>query len=340
MDEIDAALMAGWAEVARRVRADRGFAARRVARVLRFRAAGAKGGAPPLLAWCAKLRACDLRLDRVVKENWRDGEAWLGGEAHRVLVTQALLSRLIEPVWMRWPPVYHLEACAKLGITRHQMNRWIRRKAVQAEWWRGWPHGLAGRPRPYVWSDYALDPQAPEGRRPEAEWGTLWQVHWRRVPASLRQVVWRVPRVHRYRGGTRQLGWLWVCGCGRVARKLYLPLPTWTVADYLGSAALRGLPAELRVALRTGGAGEPGEPVGPGAVVRMRCFECVKPKVAAATTVGVAWHLFVTHVTGGLLQGSEVRRPAGACEKAVRYPGMLTAANRARLERGGAAAAR
>jgi len=135
---------------------------------------------------------------------------------------------------------------------------------------------------------------------------------------ELRRPVQRCPRVRAgARGWHREVdaglkmfcGWDWLCPgrtvvdgtatgrhvpCGRVSKKLWMPLPVWTIGDALG-----------------GRAGSAWESM-PRFERRGRSFACAKCWGMRIESVqrrpAQAWNQFVSAVSGGLLYGREVDR--------------------------------
>jgi len=182
--------------------------------------------------------------------------------------------------------------------------------------------GRRGKPTRFVWSPYALDPSADDGRPPWSLWGTSWQGLGERVPCGARWTLRRVPRMRKgaQDGGDaseawpgRFVGWDWACPgrpladgrfhkCGRVCKKLWLPLPVWTVGDYLSG---RCDPAEESA--------WDGEPWWDVSGCYPACARCWGLRFDNPRSVpGEAWNRFVTVISGGLLYGREVRRPREA----------------------------
>ena len=169
-----------------------------------------------------------------------------------------------------------------------------------------------------VWSG-PIDPQADDGRGPWEAWGTLWQGLWERIPEDYTQRVQRTTRLRTkrddsvadpghfrgyFRGHFR--GWDWKCPgrvlatgqylkCGRVCKKLWMPLPAWTIGDYLQG--------------RAGGAWDklPKFDIGRS---RFACSKCWGMRFdPVGTDPDEAWNRFVSVISGGLLYGREVLMP-------------------------------
>lgn len=217
-----------------------------------------------------------------------------------------------------------------------------------------------GMETPVVWTDGSLDPGASKGRPPSRWWGSLWQSLADNISAEFEQVVKRVPRFVPYpdKDGQKRdrfRGWWWKCpgvlskneprvsasghelgntgsrsrlvepgvltGCGRLVRTLYAPLPVWTIGKYLGMT--EGLEVE----------GLSGQWL-PGVMDRwagrrsLACEHCWKlRRTSFAGYQG--WNDLVTHLSGGLLFGKEVKRPSSfTFERRHVYQKRKQAANR------------
>jgi hypothetical protein len=208
------------------------------------------------------------------------------------------------------------------------------------------PAGAAGRKKgmevPVVWSDGPLDPSGPMGRPPVNWWGSSWQSLAEKIPAGFTQVLERVPRFLPCRGAMRFRGWWWRCpglmekptkaadgirgirnrdmgdvedawlrppmpsaalGCGRLVSMLYAPLPVWTLGRYVDlqdGLDVEGLSGQWLPGVMDRWAGRR----------RLACRHCWRVRNGGAAERH-GWNEFVTHLSGGLLYGREVKRPAG-----------------------------
>jgi len=213
------------------------------------------------------------------------------------------------------------------------------------------PAGAAGRKKgmevPVVWSDGPLDPSGPMGRPPVNWWGSSWQSLAEKVPAEFEQVLERVPRFLPCRGELRLWGWWWRCpglleargvrleargkaapspdpslqgggfedeaqdaspkprasACGRLVSMLYAPLPVWTLGkhvDLQDGLAIEGLSGQWLPGVMDRWSGRR----------RLACRHCWRVRNGGAAERH-GWNEFVTHLSGGLLYGREVKRPEG-----------------------------
>ncbi|MEM9345114.1 MAG: hypothetical protein AAGB26_00725 [Planctomycetota bacterium] len=269
--------------------------------------------------------------------------------AHEIVVDGTMLRHVGGPVWIDEPGLPLDEAAALLGKDYGSLRRWLpvkigrtvaekeastrgvgfgeRRWAVfrADETGRGVlnvryvPAGAAGRKKgmevPVVWSDGPLDPSGPMGRPPVNWWGSSWQSLAEKIPAGFEQVLERVPRFLPYQGGLRFRGWWWRCpglgepgcvspaGCGRLVSMLYAPLPVWTLGKHVDlqeGLNIEGLSGRWLPGVMDRWAGRR----------RLACRHCWRVRNGGAAERH-GWNEFVTHLSGGLLYGREVKRPEG-----------------------------
>lgn len=300
MDELDQALLEAWHAVSQRLQNEPWALARRMERVSR------KELRRPVRAWCVALRASDSRIGA---QEWRtelQEHLAYKGKNHFLTLTGERLRALCRPVQINAPGVPVVEAAKRLGRDQRTVWSWMEKGRLHVE-----RQSMPGRTgmKHRVWSG-PIDPQADDGRGPWAVWGTLWQSLWERIPNDYTQRVQRTMRVRARRSDRagdplHDRGWDWRCPgrllatgqylkCGRVCKKLWMPLPAWTIGDYLAG--------------RSGGAWE-----------QLPRFEVGRSRFACAKCWGVrfdpvqsrpdaAWNQFVSTVSGGLLYGREVAR--------------------------------
>jgi DNA-binding CsgD family transcriptional regulator len=105
--------------------------------------------------------------------------------------------------------------------------------------------------------------------------------------------------------------WRWVCpGCSALVRKLYYPAPRVSVAPLLDA---RAIPVRLRKLVGlVGREGE--EEAASGAVSTLACKKCHGVHSLSRVKKNAWWNELVGWLTGGLLYGREVKRPAGVVE--------------------------
>lgn len=298
MDELDHALLDAWDTVSERLKNEPWAMARRMERASR------KELRRPVRAWCVALRASDSRIGA---HEWRtelQEHLAYKGKNHFLTLTGDRLRELCRPVCIGAPGVPVVEAAKMLGRDQRTVWSWVKKGRLQVE-----RRSIAGVQH-RVWAG-PIDPQADDGRGPWEVWGTLWQSLWERIPADYHQRVQRTLRVRSKRDDREgdplhYRGWDWRCPgrllatgqylkCGRVCKKLWMPMPAWTIGDYLAG--------------RTGGAYD-----------RLPKYELGRSRFACAKCWGMrfdpvwhrpdeAWNRFVSVISGGLLYGREVLPP-------------------------------
>ncbi|XAL98599.1 hypothetical protein OT109_13540 [Phycisphaeraceae bacterium D3-23] len=272
----------------------------------------------PMRAWCVGVRAGDARFTWGDMADENDGLIACKGYGHTVMLRSRRLAELCAPVALRYPGKPIAEAALMLGRPERALYHWVERGVLSSR--TEHTPGRRGKPTRWVWSAYALDPTADDGRPPWSVWGTLWQSLGKRLPED---ASWALRRVPRMRKGVRHggdvssawpglfVGWDWECPgrvladgrlheCGRVCKKLWLPLPVWTVGKYLAG---RG-DADEEVWKH--------DPVWDAGRCRPACAKCLGMRYDNPRSGrDEAWNRFVTGISGGLLYGREVARPAG-----------------------------
>lgn len=311
VDDLDRALLDAWNRVLPRLRADPGERLRRLAR--RRRATLRR----PPRAWCLALRASDTRLNHLTAyveplPPSADVDAFpaeSAGDAiarrlpHTIDVDAPLIRRLTAPVRLPasgedWQVVANL-----LGTHEETLRHAIRQGVLRA---RHVPRlgGKRGKPVPVLYSPHLLDPSNANHRTaPDPRWGTLWQSLADRLPADFTQTLTRVPRTRRDPrddpdAPPRFRGWHWRCpACRKPVRTLFLPLPPATLQSLLG------------VDLHEDGRLVPHTPadIDPPPTT-FACHHCHRVRYFDSQNAG-GWNHLVTHLSGGLLYGSEVQMP-------------------------------
>lgn len=303
MDELDQNLFEAWHEVSKLLQNKPWAMARRMERVAR------KELRRPVRAWCVALRASDSRIGA---HDWRDdlqADRVVDGEDHVLTLTGPRLRELCKPVTIDWPGVPLPEAAKLLGRDERTAWSWVKKGRLE----KANPHKHTIGRKHLVWSG-PIDPQADDGRGPWEAWGSLWQNLWEKIPLDYEQQVERTIRLRTKRqcAPSQSLqaghyrGWDWKCPgrtlatgqhvpCGRICKKLWLPLPAWTIGDYLEG--------------REG----PAWPKMPRFEHTNHSFACAKCWGLRFDPIGSypdeAWNRFVSVITGGLLYGREVLMP-------------------------------
>lgn len=357
MDALELALMEAWETVGARLLERPWELVKRMERVRRAELRR------PVRAWSVAVRASDMRIgvgggSSALAVAGRTGRAWgdfgcersflraQEGVAHRVTLTGPRLAELVKPVRLEdLMPI--AEAAELLGRDVRTVYSWATQGVLPSKLY---PR-RCGEGRGYwcVETVGLIDPQADNGRWPGPWWGTCWRDHWTRVPADLRVRLRRVPRLRTAKLHRRQdapgtelqpkwAGWDWRCpgrvvlgrggqmvrvACGRVCKKLWLPLPSWGLGQFMvgrdsaGEAVWRRMAVEGLFGVGVKGVAEAGGGLGPpgnGPAASLACAKCWglrhEPMTSADDRLRAeAWNRLVTVISGGLLYGREVAQP-------------------------------
>jgi DNA-binding CsgD family transcriptional regulator len=213
------------------------------------------------------------------------------------------------------------EDVAKMLGVSYRMIQEGRKQGIFSERFLSHLGGKPGRPIPLLSNGgKLLDPGAMKYERPHPIWGGSWEWFWREFPKDFEQTVVRRP-VFRWMGGRRRKGdgekgrmgerppeiyrdemqflrWNWVCPkCKKEVRTIYYPLPVRTLFDY----------------------GEFDDPVIERKLCDADLMERPPATFACGRCHGVyffssiadgAWNEVIGYLTGGMLYGCEVERPA------------------------------
>jgi hypothetical protein len=226
------------------------------------------------------------------------------GVAHPIFLGSMAISELTKPVSIPWPGLNYHSAARKFGVGMRVMTRWVKAGwLVVSE--RERFNGLKGKPTPVVYTPTPIDPGMQAASQPDYRWGTLWQWMHENVPDEWDVRLWREPR----RGpGGKLGGWDWICpgrlrggkqlpgACGRRCRVLYAPMMAWTLLRRFDVRKIAGFPSDF------------------GVLEWESCFACQscwRPTYDDTKRPWKVWNRFVTHVSGGLLTGRDVKKPTG-----------------------------
>lgn len=329
MDQIDRNLLEAWNRISDRVRRDRLEAANRSRRRL------TPALTRPMRPWCLCIRASDTRINdyRCVIDPPHAIQQRL---EHGVVLTGSVIRDLCKPVLLPWPGIDWTRAAAMLGRHEESIRRWITKGILRARYDSAHSHGKRGKPVPIVYSPSPIDPNANQGQAPDRIWGTLWQTLWRRIPKNYELIVTRTPIWRKYRGQLRQRGWKFICPgrfnpdgthspCNRQVTRLFGPQSVWTlpqaagidqgfeVAREAGPEPCEGpgiSPTNNAPKLRLVGTWHPGlsDPIKATGPRSFACHHCWRVRYTTLTD-RTGWNDFITHISGGLLYGCEVKRP-------------------------------
>ena len=323
MDQIDRNLLDAWNRISGRVRRDRLEALHRSRRRLM------PALTRPMRPWCLCLRASDTRINdyRCVINPSRAIQERI---EHEVVLSGTVIRDLCKPVMIPWPGIDWIRAAAMLGRHEESIRSWITKGVLRARYDSAHSHGKRGKPVPIVYAPSPLDPNANQGQAPDRIWGTLWQTLWQRLLENYELVVTRAPIWRNYRGDLRQRGWKFICPgrfnpdgthspCNRQVTRLFGPQSVWTLPQAAGidqgfdvAAEAEPEPRDFPGAprLRLAGTWHPGlsDPVKATGPRSFACHHCWRVRYTTLTDRS-GWNEFITHISGGLLYGYEVKRP-------------------------------
>lgn len=354
MDQIDQMLLGAWRGMNNRLRMDRVFGARREARAFRVGLLRR-----PARACCLALRSSDTRLVEEWNVDIDPPGAVANFDLHRVTISGSEIRDLVKPVYIPHREAMPASrACHLFGRSKEHMARWVKRGVFGVAYVKAMSQGVRGRPVPMIWTKSPMDPNANEAEPPDGVWGTAWQWLWKYVPEDIEQTLYRQPRFNRWRGQRVFRGWDWICpgrmversevrdardavpfvrvyempsmevlsgvhdvdtgrgvmryaGCGQRVRRMYSPVRAMTLADYLYGMDDGDTDSESRAAIDL--------PAFDRAHRSFACRDCWQPVFTDGVNPNETWNLFVTHMSGGLMTGSDVPRPRGVAERGRKH---------------------
>jgi DNA-binding CsgD family transcriptional regulator len=300
-------LITAWNRIRPRLLVDGDELARRVAR------RGTSQVTRPARACCIAVRASDRRISACnaildpsdAADVDREGRH-VDPVAHRVTIDAQLLVELGGGVDLTMWRGQHLNvAAAKLGVSPTSLGYQRAHGMVKCDR----IFGLGGRQAhvPLVWNDRVSDPNASNGHAPPDEvWGNAWRRLAGSVPEDFSQALEREPafrRDHRDGHGVHR-GWRWVCPkCEARVRSIYLPRPAMTIVEWLGDREVLDKIAGTDAV----------RPVD----ATFACVRCHRVRYFTSLT-DASWNQMIATLSGGLLYGSEVERPAEFQQKRKR----------------------
>ncbi len=262
---------------------------------------------------CLAIKASDRRItDWTAHLSSRHADD-KGNEAeHDVLLTARTIKDLCRPVELYWGQKFRSLA-AELGAPRQTPRRLERRGILRCRriallgGQRGLPVPLVDSPVPATappdaceWEHYGyptqLDPSACGYRPPDKLLAPYWQQLSDRLPDWFQQSLRRKPIFRVQRRRMRFMHWVWLCPeCQREVHTIYLPLGA---PDF---ATLHN------IKLPYAGRYDTPEPH-----FCLACQRCHHLFGLARTpkSISKSWSLLIAHLSGGLLFGREVKRPA------------------------------
>ncbi len=248
-------------------------------------------------ALCLAIRASDYRINPQTAL-LSPPSAMNRGELaeHDVLITSSLLRDLCRPVELCWRLKFS-QLAEQMGCYR-QLPRALELRGILPG------HRIPGiggnwhNPYPLVASGYPpfLDPCALGKAAPDELLLPFWRDLNSRLPDNVRQTLRRQPVFQSIRRQQRFMRWTWVCpACKRNANTLYFPMgsPNWAAAHNIKLPEVAWY--------------DP--PHQPGCFACRKCHHVI---CLARTSKGISgyWSILINHMSGGLLFGREVQRPA------------------------------
>lgn len=258
----------------------------------------------PPRAWCVALRAADQRINSFhaacVPEEYywprsstrRDDRAI----AHEVLVDAKLVRRVARPIALEAP--MPMEQITKLlGLSRGSIKSMTKRGVFEVSYIQNW-QGRRGRPVPFYFTRKMLDPCRGRGREMiDPIWGSSHRYIADHVPADLQQTLTRVPHFIPKSGRKCLMGWHWVCPkCDRRVRMIYYPM-----CAAMGTRFIEGALKSIGV--------DPSTIASPSSSTSFACMWCHNV-MQNSRVLPDNWNRLVSHLSGGLLYGADVRKPA------------------------------
>jgi DNA-binding CsgD family transcriptional regulator len=295
MDDLSAAIFSAWAEHGPRILADRAELRRRLARrhlkVLRR----------PMRAWCLAVRASDQRINPATACVVPEAAGYPRSHAHphhvpdehEVTLDARLLREVCRPVRIEWPGEDWKYAAKQLGFSKSTLASAIRLGKFKVRRVKGL-QGQIGKPIPIVYCEHLLDPSSGRvGEVPDPVWGSLWQRLAEELPDDFEQTLTRLPRTRPWMGRSVTRGWDWICPrCRKRVNIVYCPMPPISLPEFLGLKDDRGRVIRPRR--------ERGE---------FACVRCHGVRHFSRVDKN-SWNELIHHLSGGLLYGYEVKRPA------------------------------
>jgi hypothetical protein len=273
----------------------------------------------PPRAWCLAVRASDQRIHPGVAACVPEDLAYPRSACsknylpyhqygpHEVTIDSKLLRKLCRPVFIERPGLPCDEVARKLGCHPNSLRWAIHRGAFDVRFVKGLD-GKIGKNVMVLHTDRALDPcSGVKFDHPDVLYGTTWKYLGDHVPDGIEQTIQRVPvyldharsprRSRRGSEDRRFCAWRWICpGCRKTCRILFYPLPPVHGVTLMRETRKRARPE--------GDVDAIAEP--------LRTFACTRcHDISYFSRVNAdAWNKLITHLSGGLLYGHDVPRPA------------------------------
>jgi hypothetical protein len=273
----------------------------------------------PPRAWCVAIRASDRRITPahwvISPEHAMDlnhPEHAYEPIEHEVTIQKHAIRRYCNPVSFSREDA---EDVARMLGTSHAQLLHARKRGVFYE--NFIPH-LGGKPGP------AVPLLSPNGKlfdpgfgrnwaRPHPVWGADWEFLSHLFPDDFEQTVLRRPYFARINKRAWHpddppdfWGWRWICpGCKNPVKMVYYPVPVRMIFDSgIGVPALNAF-VDPVIEKKLCDADLPPQPV-----AAFACHGCHGIQYFNTIRPAAAWNQYVSTISGGLLYGREVQRPA------------------------------
>ena len=289
MDDLTAAILNAWSQVAPGLLANPDELQRRLAR------RQSKLFLRPLRAFCIAARANDLRINDthalIYPRTALDPRHTGRYAEHTVALDKPLLERICASVKICPPgePADHV--AQKLGCTpRSLMN--LRRTGFLYTNPKPGLMGRHGPPVPLVYSPEYLDPQSSTRAGADDIFACSWRTNPELIPDGFTQTITRIPVYRHIRGQDRFRGWFWVCpACRQSAQILFYPVHHPDLPTFLGFPPATATPL-------------------PQPTPIFACRPCHGILGFSRINLAQNWNILILRLTGGLLFGHEVEKPA------------------------------
>ena len=249
----------------------------------------------PPRAWCLAVRAADRRITPATTIITPESAAYPGTgiyQEHEVVLDAKLMRRLCRPVVCPRPYVEIDWLTKQLGCSLHNVRAAIKagvfsvRKIQNLGGKRGWPV-------PVLYTKQLLDPGARLREQADVLWGTTWRYLCEHVPEDLQQSIVRVPTFtkalwkRKSEGGGFFSGWRWLCPkCGKTRRTIFYPMPPM----YGLRLVDEDFPSKRYAN-------------------EFACMTCHNVMYFSRINMRT-WNHLISHLSDGLLFGSDVKRPS------------------------------
>ena len=315
-DNLDAAMWAAWQSIESRVLGNDIDLRRRLDR----RAKMFQSVPRPL---CLAIKASDHRITEMSDHLSDRHDTDKGNETeHDVLLPAHTIKDLCRPVELYWGQAFR-KLAGQLGAPRQVPRRLEQRGILRARriaklgGQRGLPVPLVDSPVPATaapdarqWEHYGceklLDPGAWGYTAPDKLLAPYWHDLSLRLPDWFAQTLRRQPVFRVHAGHLRFMHWVWLCPqCNRQVNTIYLPLGA---SDF---AAMHNIKLQ-NDPLRHADSSIKNQKSKIENLPSLACQRCHHIFGLARTpkSISKTWSLLIAHISGGLLFGREVKRPA------------------------------